>query len=242
MSGLDVELEDKNAVGGLDRLVTNLGLAAIAVLPTLAAAIATPWKLAPLVAADEPDGQRGMLLTPGAFLPMGLTVVLLLAAMVTTSETVASNGGAIGPGLAVAVAAAAGEGDLWKTLSLIAPIYFLAVSIAVLAQLLRRPAGDWWTMRTSLRAAFYQVGATVCWIILTSAAIDAYRVSTGNSEMGNLLYRLNSIPIFLLTLWVYFWFFRHGASASYRRSAVLALAMLALSAALILGVNWVLGS
>lgn len=235
MADLDVNMEEKNAVGGLDRLVTNVALAAVAAFPTLGAAIATPWKLVPLLASDEPDGRRGMLLSPGAFLPMGLAAVLLLAAMVTTSEMAASNGGAIGPGLAIAVATAAGNGDIWKAASLIAPIYILATSIAVLSQLLRRWAGDWWTLRTSLRAAFYQTGMAVCWIILSSAAIDAYRVSTANNEVGQLLYSLNTVPIFGLSVWMYFWFFRCGGEMSNIRAGVLACTMVALTLGFISG-------
>lgn len=236
-----MDFEDKNAIGGLDRLVTNVALAAIAVFPTLGAAIFSPWKLTPLLSSDEPDGHKSMLLSPGAFLPLGLTVVLLLAASVSTSETVASNGGAIGPGLAVAVASAAGEGDLWRTVSLIAPIYALAIAIAVISQLVRRWAGTWWTLRTALRASFYQVGVTVCWIVLSSAAIDAYRVYTSNHEMGQLLYNLNSVPIFGLTVWLYFWFFQQGGKTSKLKAGLLSVAMMGLTLVLAIGAGWLLG-
>ncbi|MEC7289898.1 MAG: hypothetical protein VXW22_07415 [Pseudomonadota bacterium] len=236
-----MDLEDKNAIGGLDRLITNVALAVIAVFPTLGAAFVMPWKLAPLLSSDEPDGRKSMLLSPGAFLPLSLTVILLFAATVSTSETVASNGGAIGPGLAVDVAQAASEGDLWRTVSLIAPIYILAIVIAVLSQLLRRWIGSWWTLRTALRAAFYQVAVTVCWIIVSSSIIDAYRVATNNHEVGRLLYDLNSIPIFGISLWLFFWFFQSDEKTAKLTAMVLAFAMFALTFAFISGAGWLFG-
>lgn len=235
MSELDVDLDDKNAVGALDRLVTNVAMAAVAVVPTLGAAIATPWKLVNQINGDFPHGKQGMFLSPGAFLPLAMTVVLLFAALVTTPETVANNGGEIGPRLAVAVAEAAGAGDLWRTVSLIAPIYALAIAVGVVGQVLRPFTGDWWTLRASLRAAFYQIGAAVCWIILSSAAIDAIRLSVLEPGLGTLLYNLNAIPIFGLTLWIYFWTFRTGTGAPIWKAALLAIAMVGLIIALIAG-------
>lgn len=237
---MSLDFEEKNAIGGLDRLVTNVALAAISVFPTLGAAIATPWRLAELLSSDEPDGHKNMLLSPGAFLPLSLTVVLLLAAIFSSSETVASNGGAIGPGLAVAVASAAGEGDLWRTVSLIAPIYAIAIAIAALSQILRTFIGQWWTLRTALRAAFYQVAVTICWIVLSSAAIDAYRVSSSNHELGNLLYSINAIPIFGLSLWMYFWFFDSDSETSKLKSVALSVGILGLTFGLGAGVSLLL--
>lgn len=240
MPGLEIDMEEKNAVGGLDRLVTNIALAVVAVFPTLLTAIAAPWKLVPLLTDDEPDGKNGMLLSPGAFLVLGVTVVLLFAATITTSETIASNTGAIGPGLAVAVENAVSDGNVSKTASLIAPIYILAISIGIIAQLARKWAGEWWTLRTSMRAAFYQTGVTVCWIILSSAAIDAYRVSSGDNETGSILYSLNSLPIFGLSVWMYFWFFRQGGRMPYWRACLLSTLMLGFAFGILAIAGWLL--
>lgn len=238
---MDVDFEQKNAIGGLDRLVTNIAMAAIAVFPTLGAGLATPWRLVPLLTSDEPDGHRGMLLSPGAFLPLGLTVVLLVAALFTSSETEASNQAVIGPTLALSVANAAGEGDIWRTVSLIAPIYASAVAIALFAQVLRPFIGTWWGLRTSIRAAFYQVGITICWILLTSVIIDTYRVQSGDFDFGTLLYSLNSIPILAITPWLYFWFFRSVDSVGTFKAIGLALAMGVLSVGLLTGTIWMVG-
>jgi len=65
MSGPNVDLEKPNAIGGIDRLVTNFALSVIAVFPTFWTCIAMPWRLRPLLEKDEPDGRMGMLLAPG---------------------------------------------------------------------------------------------------------------------------------------------------------------------------------
>ncbi|MEM6537135.1 MAG: hypothetical protein AAF668_05330 [Pseudomonadota bacterium] len=156
--------------------------------------------------------------------------MLLVSAAITTPETEASNTGAIGPSLALSVANAASSGEVAKTVSLIAPIYVVAILIGMLGQGLRTLVGPWWSIRTSLRAGFYQVGTTVCWIILTSAGIDSYRLALDDPEIGRLLYSINSVPIILITPWVYFWFFRSGAKKSVVVSLVLSVLMTAISA------------
>jgi len=120
MSGPSLDLEKPNVIGGLDRLVTNFAMSAIAVVPTFFVCIAKPWRLSPLLDKDDPDGRTGMLLAPGAFFPLALMVSFIIAALLATPETINTNGSYIGPDLAAAV------GDLiqlstgsYKTASLI---------------------------------------------------------------------------------------------------------------------------
>lgn len=217
----EIHLEDKNAVGGLDRLVTNVSLAIVAVFPTFAACLVTPWKLVPQLTADEPDGRQGYWLSPGAYFPICLTVMLLLAATLTNDATLASNGGAIGPKMAMNVATAASNGDLWGTISILAPLYFIAILAGVMGRVVRRWAGPWWTLRTSMRAAFYQMTTSISWIILSSAIIDQVAVSMGNHTLSSTLYALNSAVIFGTAFWIYFWFLKRGGNLSIRLAALL---------------------
>ncbi len=237
MNEPDVDLGQRNIIGGLDRIVTNLGLALVAAVVTLFVAIVQPWRLARLLESDEPEGRDGVLLSPGAYLPLSLAIVLIAAATVTTAETLEANQGFIGPTLAVAVATAIGEGDLWKTLSIVLPIYGYAVCFGVVGVLLTRWAGPWWTLRTSLRAAFYQLATVICWIVLSSAAIDAVRATGAHDGTWRLLYMLNTIPIVGLSLWMYFWFFESDDATSTGRAVLLALAMGALMMAFFAGVS-----
>ncbi|GLQ20775.1 hypothetical protein ACFFUB_01810 [Algimonas porphyrae] len=230
MSGPNIDLEERNPLGGLDRLVTGAGLAIIAVFPTLFVAIFQPWKLAPLLIADDPDGRQGMILSPGAYFVLSLAVILVFVGSLVTPEIVQSNGGAIGPKLAVDVAAAAAEGDIWKTLSRIAPVFVAAVLFGILGRALTRFAGEWWDIRVSLRASFYAIATAICWIILSSLIIDAAGVAMEGWNKQT-LYDLNTIPILSLPMWVYFWCFRMGGSMSTFRALGLTAAM----AVLILG-------
>jgi len=207
-----IDMEHRDIVGGLDRMVTDFAMAMIAVFPTLATLVATPWKLVPILKSEKREGRSGFLLYPGVFFILSLTIILLIAAFATTSDTLASNSGRIGPQLAVEVANAASEGQIWKSLSNIAPLYVLAVAIGMLGSLLKRWAGDWWTILVSLRAGFYLVSAVVSWIILSSVIIDRVKVATNNPELGMLLYNFNTIPIFALWVWIYFWMFKEGGA------------------------------
>lgn len=49
MSGPDIDTNEKNAIGGIDRFVLNIALTALSVFPTLYSLVVTPWRLAPLL-------------------------------------------------------------------------------------------------------------------------------------------------------------------------------------------------
>ena len=228
MSGPSVDLEKPNLIGGLDKLVTNFAIAAIAVIPTLWTCIVKPWRLRPLLNRDEPDGRMGMLLAPGAFFPLALMVSFLIAALLATPETVSNNDSFIGPGLAVSVQTAASEGDIWKMIAIIMPIYGTAVLMGLLGVFLKPWTQQDWNLRVSLRAAFYLNGVVISWMILTSAVMELARVSLGSYELFSFL-----LPVFIIltigfVLWIYFWFFRNEESVSKIRSGALSLTMLGL--------------
>lgn len=229
MSGPDIDLEQSNAIGGLDRIVTNFALSVVAVIPTFGAALIQPWRLAPLLEKDEPDGREGLFLSPGAFLPLSLLVVLIFASLFIASDAAEFDRSFIGPGLAISVSAAATEGDIWKTVSLIMPIYAVTILLGLLAQLLRPWVGEWWTLRTSLRAAFYVTATITCWIILASTAIGGLRSMIDNVELIRTLYALNAIPVIAICVWVYFWMFRAGGQLTRLRSGILTVAMVNIS-------------
>lgn len=237
MSGPSLDLEKPNLIGGLDRLVTNFAISAIAVFPTFLTCVAKPWKLRPLLDRDEPDGRMGMLLAPGAFFPLALMVSFIIAAVLATPETINTNGSYIGPGLAVAVQSAASEGDIWKIIATIMPIYGMAVFFGLLTTVLKPWAGQDWTLRVSLRAALYTIGFLTSWMILVTAIADLIQLSTGSYETGSILYKIVIVPTLGAIFWMYFWFFRNNGSVSKLRSSLLSLAMAGLVFAVIVGLN-----
>ncbi len=223
-----VDFEEKNALGGLDRLVTNIGLAVICVFPSLFVALFMPWRLVPLITGNEPDGRKGVILSPGAFLVLALTLVFIIAAALTAHDIVSGDGSVVGPRLAYDVAMAASEGNLWKTISIIAPIYAVSVIIGVIGSALQPWAGKWWTLRVSLRASFYFLTVCVSWIILWSVMIEYVKIQSNDYALGHTLYAIISIAMVPMALWSYFWYFRAGGNHSVKRASLLSFSMLIL--------------
>lgn len=234
MSGPSIDLEKPNAIGGLDKLVTNFALSVIAVVPTFLTCIIMPWRLVPLLDRDDPDGREGMLLAPGAFFPLALMVSLMVAALLSTPETVSTNGAYIGPGLAVAVQSAAAAGDIWKIIATIMPIYGVAIFLGVLGATLKPVAGPHWSLRVSLRAAFYVMATLTSWLILVTAIVDLVQLSTGSYAIASSIYSVIIYPTIAAVIWMYFCFFRNNGTVSRIKSITLSLGMIGLIA----GVMW----
>ena len=237
MSGPSLDLEKPNAIGGLDRLVTSFALSIIAVIPTFFTCITRPWRLKPLLEGDDPDGRIGTLLAPGAYFPLALILSFTLAAILATPETLAYNGSFIGPDLAVSVQSAAAEGNVWKIISTIMPIYGMAVFLGLLGTCLKPWAGESWSLRVSLRAAFYVIGTLTSWLILTTAVIDLIRLSTGSNDIPSLLYSLIIFPTVGALIWMYAGFHYDQETVSRRRSGVLGAATFGLLMAVIFAMD-----
>ncbi|MGB3455398.1 MAG: hypothetical protein WBG08_14685 [Litorimonas sp.] len=229
MPGPSIDVEERNPLGGLDRLATGIGLAVIAVFPTLFATAFMPWKLGPLLADDPPDGREGLILAPGAYLVLSLGVVLVMVGSLVSPELARFDGGMIGPRLAAEVSAAAREGDVWKTLSRVAPVFVIAILFGAMGRSLTRWAGPWWTLRVSLRASFYAVSTFICWLVLSSLAVDAVRRAQAGTELSVTPPGVFNLLVAGSFFWVYFWCFRSGGGLSVGRSAVLTAAMFGLA-------------
>ena len=226
MTEPSLDLEKPNAVGALDRITTNIAISLIAVVPTFFVCIATPWRLSDMLERDDPEGRTGMLLAPGAFFPLTLLISLMLGALLTTPEIANRNGAFLGPGLALAIQSAVAEGNVWKTVATVMPIYGFAVLAGTLGLILQPLTRGTWTLRISLRAVFYVTGVFVSWIILTTAAIDLTRVATQNADLINAMYIAIPFPTLAGLIWMYMWFFRKIGDLSFLRSGLLAVAMI----------------
>ena len=238
MSGPDIDTDEKNAIGGIDRFVLNIALAAISVAPTLFATIAAPWRLAPLLLKQQPDGRQGMLLGAGIFFLASITVTMLISGFFATPETMASNTGLIGPTYSKSVSTAVAGGDAWRVAALIGPIYALAVVIGAASRGLRPILSPAWTLQVSLRASFYQMASSISWILLTSTIIDTISLM-GNQEVSRILYLMNAVPILVLPIWQYFWFFRKTGEVSAPRAAAVAFLILVLISASIFMIDYI---
>ena len=223
-----LDLEKPNAVGALDRITTNVAISLLAVVPTFITCIIAPWRLSGLIKGDDPNGRAGMLLAPGAFFPLSLLLSMIAGALLTTPELANRNGAFLGPNLALSIQDAISQGDVWRTIGTIMPIYAFTIVAGALGAILGKWAQQEWSLRISLRAAFYIVGAFVSWVILTTAAIDITRASTQNYQLVETLTLVMTLPALAVVLWMYFWFFRAEGAVSFVRSTLLSIAMMAL--------------
>jgi|GEM_PF-3060014 len=225
MSEPSLELDKPQAIATLDRLTTNVALSLVAVIPTFFVCILQPWRVAKLVRDDHPEGRSGMLLSPGAYFPLSLLVSMIAGAVLTTPEIADYNGAYLGPDLALSIQAAMSEGDIWKTIAIIMPIYGFAVLAGALGVILKVFASEDWSLRTSLRTVFYVVGTFVSWVILSTAAIDLVRVHSQNRDLVNTLNGIVPVLALGVMVWMFFWFFRKDGALSYVRSGILSIAM-----------------
>lgn len=220
-----LELDKPQAIATLDRLTTNVALSLVAVVPTFFVCILQPWRVSKLVREDHPEGRSGMLLSPGAYFPLSLLVSMTAGAVLTTPEIANYNGAYLGPDLALSIQAAMSEGDVWKTIAIIMPIYGFTILAGALGLVLKLFASKDWTLRTSLRSVFYVIGTLVSWVILSTAAIDLVRVHSQNPGLVNALTAIISVPVLGVMVWMFFWIFRNDGALSYVRSGLLSLAM-----------------
>lgn len=228
MDDPSLDFEKPNAVGALDRITTNVALSLIAVVPTFLTCIIAPWRLSGLLKGDDPEGRAGMRLAPGAFFPLCLLITMIVGAQLTTPELARNNGSFLGPNLALSIQSAIADGDLWRTVSIVMPIYAFAVLTGTLGIAVKFWAHMDWTLRVSIRAAFYVFGVIISWIILSTAAIDIVRASTQGSQAVDVLMTLVPIPVLWVVFWMYFWFFRNEGDLTYLRSTILSIVMIAL--------------
>ena len=237
MPSSDFDLQKPNILGGLDKLATHFGIAILAVFPTFLTCLIRPARLRPLIDRIEPEGRKGLLLSPGAFFFIALFVAFIIGALMSTPETLEYNGAYIGPDLAVQVQAAAAEGNIWKLIGTILPLYVAAIVLGLLGTLLKPFADPDWSLQASIRAAFYVMGVLISWAVLVTAVVDRLQVKVGSDKDMSFLYVFALVALITAFLWMYIGFFRHGGTVSWRRSGLLALAMFAIVGGMVFGLN-----
>lgn len=210
--------EERTAFGALDKLVVNGAMIAACVVPTMIIGLVTPWKLTPLITADEPTGRRGVILAPGLFFLVAIIGSVFLAGAAFTdalsnpaavqSETVKKTATFFGTRDAMAVAQAVAQGEFTKVLLVIAPIFLLAVFSAVLSRSARPFLGAHWTLQASIRAWLYFTGIAISFIFLMFALA---KLASAGSVIGNSL--SGDVPMLLFLLYFFASIFRKGFEA-----------------------------
>lgn len=231
MDPQDIDIEEKNFAGNIDRAVINLGLVCLAILPTYFHLIFRPKSMIPLLRGEEPDARHGLKLGPG--LTFVLTILLLLAVgyffrdvaaeASTTSETPATSSG---------IRSAVSEGNLWRSVILSLPLYFAALTIGVivhLSHMIMRKKAD---LTHSISTGLY--GLSTLLILIIPIGISSERFAGENSR-PDIVFGVVIVAIFAVLPWQVFNFSKHDYDVSTRSAAAIALLTLVLAVIAMMG-------
>lgn len=131
MDDYDIDLEDKNVVGSIDRSIVNFGLVFLALVPTYFHLIFNPKSFVTLLRGEAIDGREGLRLGPGITFVFTILVLLgvgyLVRGLVSPVE-IAGETGEPSSGIRSAVS----EGNLWRSIIMSLPLYFAALLLGVI--------------------------------------------------------------------------------------------------------------
>ena len=214
----DINLEDRNAVGNLDRGVVSFGLIFLAIIPTYLLLIFRPRALAPLLNGDGMDSRSGLKLGPGVTFVFTILVLLAIGYMVrdvASSATVAADAPPTSSGIRSAVS----EGNLWRSIILSLPLYIAALILGVtvhLAHMLLRKTSH---LREAVGIGLYALSTLL--LVVIPLGISAESLETEGAR-ANIIVVLGLVSIFIILPWQIFSFSRHGFGNSARAAAAAA--------------------
>lgn len=219
MNELDVDLEQKNIVGSIDRSIVNFGLVFIAVIPTYFQLILSPKKMVPLLRSEAADARMELKLGPGITFVFTILVLLGVGYVLrgtanpeqVVAETSASSSG---------IRSAVGEGNLWRSIILLLPLYFAALLLGVLvhlSHLIIRKKSD---LAQAVGVGLYTLSMILILIIPISTIGEKIEVEIVRT---NLIFAAVLLSIFGILPWHVFSFSRHAFGNSNRASAAAAI-------------------
>ncbi len=167
MDKFDLEGNEKDLFGGIDRLLVNFGMLLIAFFPTHLTLLFRPKKIAPLLVNNEPDGRKALLLGPG--ITLILTVLFLVAVVYMANDVFNIGADAVDPteveskrgGIREAIV----QGNFWRTIILASPIFLIALAIGVIVQLSHLICRLNVNLTQSVEIGFYMLSTSVLFLI-----------------------------------------------------------------------------
>ncbi|MEL6323560.1 MAG: hypothetical protein AAFQ84_04955 [Pseudomonadota bacterium] len=216
MDSDELDLRQRNIVGAIDRLTTNIALALIAIIPSLVIVVVMPWRLRDLIISDPPDGRDRLLLAPGVYFLLVVVISLLILAFVVPEaagdlapdeEATATLG--ISSANTQQILAAWRAGDVNAMLISILPIFLFTAILSASTWWLKILVGDWWTMRATIRTGFYILGSVIC---IGAVIVIGVSRADFNVEQLVLITNLSNLSITVLVAWWYFWVFKDASS------------------------------
>lgn len=206
MDELDIESEDKNVIGGLDRAIVNVGLVCLLIFPTYFLLIVRPKAFVPLLQGQAKDGRDGVKLGPG--ITFVLTILLLLAiayflrdatAIDATPDTQSTGGSGIRQALA--------EGNLWRSIILSLPLYFVALAIGLFVQTLHVILRQKTDLRQAIGIGLYALSTFFVLLIPFGMASEEFELGSTQTNISVAVFMIASIVIIP---WQIFSFSRHS--------------------------------
>ena len=217
MDPSDIDIEEKNLIGNIDRAIVNFGLVCLAIVPTYLYLIFRPKALVPLIRGEEPDARSGLKLGPG--ITFVFSILLLLAFgyvfrdIVAISTTEANSTG--GSGIRSAVA----EGNLWRSIILSLPLYFAALLLGVIMKLAHMIARKPANLAHTIGAGLYSL-STLFVLVIPVGMLSEYLKHEG--YRANFIFAIVVLAIFVILPWQIYSFSKHGFGTSTRSAIAIA--------------------
>ncbi|MEO0466044.1 MAG: hypothetical protein AAF216_05840 [Pseudomonadota bacterium] len=221
----DLDLNEKNVVGSIDRSIVNFGLVIVALVPTYFHLIFSPRKMVPLLRGEAIDGRQGLRLGPGITFIFTILVLLgvgFLFRNIGSPELVGVEPGEDSSGMRSAVA----EGNLWRSIVLSLPFYFMALFFGVVVHVSHLVAQKHTDIAQAIGIGLYVFSTLV--LLIVPFGISLETIASETVRTGVLLV-VFLVGFFAVLPWQLFSFSRHA----FQNSAPAAAAVTALCLVLI---------
>lgn len=179
MDKYDLEIEEKNIIGAIDRLLINFGMAFIAIIPTYSYLIFKPKAMCYMLRGEEADGRQGLKLGPGITFIFTLLMMMGVAYIsrdVIGTSTIAEDTESARSGLRSAVS----EGNIWRTILLSLPIYFMALYFGVMFHIIHRIFKHKSNLTLSVGIGFYILSTLLVLIVTSFRLLDHITVENAS--------------------------------------------------------------
>ncbi len=228
MDNFDLKLQEKDVLGGIDRLLINVGMAIIAFIPTYFILIFRPSRMAYMLSGEEPDGRKGLILGPGimfvfsVLFTIGLAYILKDVAKVDVAPTETVNNGPKGGGIRTALS----EGNFWRSIILTLPFYFVALLIGVIFQIVHLICGQKTNLTKAVGVGLYALSTFLPIIFLTVPTNNLVKKEYAAAYVGSMI-----VGLFVI---IFPWQFYSFSRVAFKNEKGGAIAVSALTCLLVL--------
>jgi len=218
MDKYDLDLEEKNLVGGIDRLLVNFGMAAIALFPTYFYLIFKPKTMGYMLRGEEADGRQGLKLGPGITFIFTILVILSVGYYFRDVPPPPLDPAEITPpnkGLRAAVT----EGNFWRAIILSLPIYLSGLVFGVLFHISHRLFGKPCNLTLAVGVGLYVISTALVVLIPLGSFIE----NLIDKDSGEIYIVIPLFAVLVILPWQTFSFSKHAFGNKTGDAAAMAL-------------------